>query len=49
MICLAMGNIEQGFNVEDLFIMIFKGGRIWNSNLKQLHARWKSIIFIGLF
>lgn len=31
--------IEQGFKVEDLFIMVFKGGRVWNSNLKQLHAR----------
>jgi len=30
---------EQGFKVEDLFIMVFKGGRVWNSNLKQLHAR----------
>ena len=31
--------IEQGFNVEDLFIMAFKGGRVWNSNLVQRHAR----------
>ena len=31
--------IEQGFKVEDLFIMAFKGGRIWNSNLVQRHAR----------
>ena len=32
-------SIEQGFKVEDLFIMAFKGGRIWNSNLIQRHAR----------
>ena len=31
--------IEIGFNVEDLFIMVFSGGRIWNSKLKQRHAR----------
>ena len=31
--------IEQGFKIEDLFIMYFKGGRIWNSNLIQRHAR----------
>ena len=31
--------LEQGFKVEDLFIMVFKGGRIWNSNLTQKHAR----------
>lgn len=31
--------IEQGFAVEDLFIMAFKGGRVWNSNLVQRHAR----------
>ena len=31
--------LEQGFNVEDLFIMSFKGGRVWNSNLIQRHAR----------
>ena len=31
--------IEKGFKVEDLFIMAFKGGRIWNSNLIQKHAR----------
>ena len=31
--------IEQGFFTEDLFIMCFKGGRVWNSNLKQKHAR----------
>jgi hypothetical protein len=31
--------IEQGFQTEDLFIMSFKGGRIWNSNLIQRHAR----------
>ena len=31
--------IETGFKVEDLFIMAFKGGRVWNSNLTQKHAR----------
>ena len=31
--------IEIGFRVEDLFIMVFKGGRIWNSGLTQKHAR----------
>ena len=31
--------IEIGFKVEDLFIMAFKGGRVWNSNLTQKHAR----------
>jgi tRNA G10 N-methylase Trm11 len=31
--------IEQGFRIEDLFIMCFKGGRVWNSNLVQRHAR----------
>ena len=31
--------LEIGFKTEDLFIMIFKGGRIWNSNLVQRHAR----------
>jgi tRNA G10 N-methylase Trm11 len=31
--------LEKGFKVEDLFILVFKGGRIWNSNLKQRHAR----------
>lgn len=31
--------LEQGFKVEDLFIMVFKGGRVWNSNLIQRHAR----------
>jgi len=31
--------IEQGFKIEDLFIMAFKGGRVWNSNLIQRHAR----------
>jgi len=31
--------LERGFKVEDLFIMAFKGGRIWNSNLVQRHAR----------
>lgn len=30
---------EIGFDVEDLFIMSFKGGRVWNSNLVQRHAR----------
>ena len=30
---------EVGFEAEDLFIMIFKGGRVWNSNLIQRHAR----------
>lgn len=31
--------LEIGFKVEDLFIMAFKGGRVWNSNLTQKHAR----------
>lgn len=31
--------IEIGFKTEDLFIMAFKGGRVWNSNLIQRHAR----------
>lgn len=31
--------LEQGFQVEDLFIMAFKGGRVWNSKLVQRHAR----------
>lgn len=31
--------IDIGFKSEDLFIMVFKGGRIWNSNLVQRHAR----------
>jgi len=31
--------LEKGFKIEDLFIMVFKGGRIWNSNLKQRHSR----------
>lgn len=31
--------LEIGFKTEDLFIMAFKGGRIWNSNLVQRHAR----------
>lgn len=31
--------IEIGFKIEDLFIMAFKGGRVWNSNLTQKHAR----------
>lgn len=30
---------EIGFKTEDLFIMAFKGGRVWNSNLIQRHAR----------
>ncbi len=31
--------LEIGFKIEDLFIMAFKGGRVWNSNLIQKHAR----------
>jgi len=31
--------IENGFKIEDLFIMVFSGVRIWNSNLTQRHAR----------
>lgn len=31
--------LELGFIAEDLFIMAFKGGRVWNSNLVQRHAR----------
>jgi len=31
--------IEKGFDIKDLFVMVFKGGRIWNSNLVQRHAR----------
>ena len=31
--------LEIGFKIEDLFIMAFKGGRVWNSNLTQKHAR----------
>ena len=31
--------IEISFKIEDLFIMAFKGGRVWNSNLTQKHAR----------
>lgn len=31
--------LEAGFTTEDLFIMAFKGGRVWNSNLVQRHAR----------
>jgi hypothetical protein len=31
--------LERGFRVEDLFIVAFKGGRIWNSKLTQKHAR----------
>ena len=31
--------VEAGFKVEDLFIMAFKGGRVWNSSLIQRHAR----------
>jgi len=30
---------EIGFETEDLFIMVFGGGRVWNSNLIQRHAR----------
>ena len=30
---------EAGFKAEDLFILVFKGGRVWNSNLTQKHAR----------
>lgn len=28
-----------GFKVEDLFILVFTGGRIWNPNLIQRHSR----------
>ena len=31
--------VEIGFKTEDIFIMVFKGGRVWNSNLTQKHAR----------
>ena len=31
--------LEIGFKIEDLFIMCFKGGSVWNSNLNQKHAR----------
>lgn len=31
--------LDQKFKVEDLFILVFTGGRIWNSKLKQRHAR----------
>lgn len=31
--------IEAGFTVEDLFILYWQGGRIYNPNLKQKHAR----------
>lgn len=31
--------LEQGFKTEDMFIMAFKGGRVWNSKLVQRHAR----------
>jgi len=31
--------LEKGFKVEDLFILYFTKGRIWNSKLKQRHAR----------
>jgi len=31
--------LEEGFKVEDLFILHFTKGRIWNSKLKQRHAR----------
>ena len=30
---------DIGFKIEDLFIMVFKGGRVWNSTLTQRHAR----------
>lgn len=30
---------ETGFKAEDLFILVFRGGRVWNSNLVQRHAR----------
>lgn len=30
---------EIGFYAKDLFILVFPGGRIYNSNLRQLHAR----------
>ena len=31
--------LDIGFKTEDLFIMVFKGGRVWNSKLTQRHAR----------
>jgi len=31
--------LEIGFAVEDIFIMTFRGGRVWNSNLRQKHSR----------
>lgn len=31
--------LEIGYKTEDLFILVWTGGRIWNSNLKQRHAR----------
>ena len=31
--------LDVGFKAEDLFIMYFKGGRIYNPNLIQRHAR----------
>lgn len=30
---------ELGFYVKDLFILVFKGGRIYNPNLRQRHSR----------
>lgn len=31
--------LDEGFKAEDLFIMYFKGGRIYNPKLTQRHAR----------
>lgn len=31
--------ISQGFRVEDLFILVCSGGRVWNPRLVQRHAR----------
>jgi hypothetical protein len=31
--------LEIGFRAEDIFIKVHKGGRIWNSKLKQKHSR----------
>jgi len=31
--------LEAGLKVEDIFILIFMKGRLWNSNLLQRHAR----------
>lgn len=30
---------DAGFKIEDIFILVFTGGRIWNSKLKQRHSR----------